>query len=69
MQGNVWKDIANLPIKQLSNNTKSQRHAWMIINAKKKKMDQLENCPQFAHQLFEIVYICHVLGDLIFYGP
>ena len=31
-QRNVWKDIANLQIKRLSNNTKSQRHAWMTIN-------------------------------------
>ena len=52
MQRNAWKDIANLRIKQLSNYTKSQRHAWMIINVKRKKMDQLEKCPQFAHKLF-----------------
>ena len=52
MQRNAWKDIANLRIKRLSNYAKSQRHAWMIINSKKKKMDQLENCPQFAHKLF-----------------
>ena len=32
--------------------SKSQRHARMIINLKKKEMDQLENCPQFAHKLF-----------------
>ena len=52
MQRNAWTDIANLRIKLLSNFTKSQRHAWMIINLKKKNMDQLENCPQFAHKLF-----------------
>ena len=52
MQRNAWKDIANWRTKQLSNHTKSQRHAWMIINIKKKKMSQLENCPQFAHSLF-----------------
>ena len=33
---NVWKDIANLRIKRLNNNTKSQHHAWMTINVKKK---------------------------------
>ena len=38
--------------KQLSNSIQSRRHAWMIINSKKKKWDQLENCPQFAHKLF-----------------
>ena len=36
-------DVENLQIKQLSNCTKSQRHAWMITNLKKKRMDQLEN--------------------------
>ena len=43
-------------------------HACMIINSEKKKLDQLENCPQFAHKLFRNVYIWHVLVDLIFYG-
>ena len=36
-QRNVWKDIANLQIKRLNNYKKSQRHAWMTINLKKKK--------------------------------
>ena len=35
---NVWKDIAKLQIKRLNNYTKSQHHAWMTINLKKKKM-------------------------------
>ena len=39
-QRNVWKDIANLQIKRLNNYTKSQHHAWMTINSKKKKMSQ-----------------------------
>ena len=39
MQRNVWKDIANLRIRLLSNFTKSRRHAWMIINSEKKNMD------------------------------
>ena len=52
MQRNAWRDIANFRIKQLSNFTKSRRHAWMIINSKMKKMDQLESCPQFAHNVF-----------------
>ena len=38
--------------KRLNNCTKSQRHAWMTINLKKKKMDQLENYLLFAHRLF-----------------
>ena len=68
MQRNAWKDISNLRIKQRINNTKSQRHAWMIINVKKNKMDQLENSPQFAHKLFWNVSIWHVLEGLIFHG-
>ena len=54
MQGHAKKcvkDIPNLRIKQLSKCTKSQRHAWMIINLKK-KMDQLENNLLLAHKLF-----------------
>ena len=47
-QRTVWKDIANLRIKRLNNYTKSQRHAWMTINLKKKTTSQQENCPQFA---------------------
>ena len=67
MQRNAWKDVANRRLKQLSNYTESQRHAWMIINSEK-KMDQWENCPQFAHKLFWHVYTWHVPVDLIFYG-
>ena len=36
----VWKNIANLRIKRLNNYTKSQLHAWMTINLRKKKMSQ-----------------------------
>ena len=68
MRRNAWKDIANLRIKQLRNYTKSQRHAWMITNSEMKKMDQLENCPQFAHKLFWNVYIWNVLVGLIFHA-
>ena len=48
----AWQDIANLRIKQLSNFSKSQRHAWMVISSERKKMDQWEDCPQFAHKMF-----------------
>ena len=34
---NVWQDIANLQRKRLNNETKSQHHAWMTINLKKKE--------------------------------
>ena len=49
---NVWKDIAHLQIKRLCNYTKSQRHAWMTINLKKRNMNLLENYLLFAHKLF-----------------
>ena len=48
---NVWKYVANLQIKRLSNFTESQLNAWMTINLKKKKMSQWEDCLQFAHKL------------------
>ena len=66
-QRNVYKDIANLRIKQLDNYTKAQRQAWMTINLKKKKMSQKETCLQFARKLFWNVSIWLVLEDLIFY--
>ena len=56
-------------IKQRNNYTKSQRHALMTINSKKKKKDQLEISQQFAHKLFRNVHTWLVLVDLIFYGP
>ena len=68
MPRNAWKDFRNLRIKQVSNFSKSQHHAWMIINSEKKKIDQWENCPQYAHTLSWNVYIWHVLVDLILYG-
>ena len=52
VQRNAWKDIANLRIKRTSNETKSQRHSWMIIHLKKKKMDQLKNYLLFVCKLF-----------------
>ena len=67
MQRNAWKDIANWRIKQRNNYAKSRRHGWMTTSSKK-KMDQLDNSPQFAHKLFWNIYIWHVLVDLIFYG-
>ena len=49
--------IANLRIKRLGKYLKSRRHAWIIINSKK-KVSQLENCPQFAHEFSQIVMKC-----------
>ena len=54
-QRNVWKDIANLQIKRLSNFPNSQRHPWMTINLKKQKISQgrivysmFTNCSQMS---------------------
>ena len=52
MQRNAWKDIADWQSKQLNCYTKSQHHALMTINSKKKKWDLFENCLKFAHKLF-----------------
>ena len=60
MQRNAWKDFANWRIKRLSIFSKLERHAWMIINLGKKKMDQLENCPQFAQKSFWYVYLARI---------
>ena len=54
MEGHAKKCVeryCELAKKQRSSYTKSQRHARMTINLEK-KLDQLENCPQFAHKLF-----------------
>ena len=40
-QRNVWKEIANLRIKRINNYTKSQHHAWMTINSKKRKNESV----------------------------
>ena len=55
-------------IKRLNTYTKSQHHAWMTFSLRKKKMDQLENCPQFAHKTFLTCQDWHVLGDLNSHG-
>ena len=70
MEGHAKKcveDIANLRIKQLSNFSRSRRHAWKIIKLKKKKMNRLEIFLLFASKLSWNVYIWHVLVDLIFF--
>ena len=69
MQRNVRSDIASWRTKHTSNCTKLQLHALMTINwKKKKKLDQLENYPQFADTLYCNVYIWLELVDLIFDG-
>ena len=66
MRRNAWKEIANWRTKQL--NRKSQYHASVTINLKKKKLDQSEKCQKFAHKLFWNACIWLVLVDLIFCG-
>ena len=68
MPRNAWKDIANWRMKRRNKFSKSRRHAWMTINLKMKKWDQLETCPQFAYKLLSNVYKWLVLIDLIFNG-
>ena len=61
MQRNAWKDVANLRTKQLSNFSKSQRHAWMIINLKKKKNGSVGELSTVCSQ---IVLICVYLARI-----
>ena len=55
MHRNVWSDIAGWRLQQPSNCTKSQLHALMTINSKKKNwgllenfLSMLSNCPQMS---------------------
>ena len=61
MQRNVWNDITNWPTEQLNRNMKSQLHALTTINLGKKKWDALENCQNFAHNLFlDCLYLARI---------
>ena len=51
MQRNAWKDIGNWRMKLRNNFAKSRHRAWMTVNSEKKKLDQLDICPQYAHKL------------------
>ena len=51
MQRNALKDVANLRIKQLRSYTKSQLHAWMTINVKKKKMKSVGELSTVCSQI------------------
>ena len=59
-QRNVWKDIANLQTKRLSNYTKSQLHAWMTINLKKKN----ESVGELSTVCSQIVLKCLYLARI-----
>ena len=55
MEGHAKKSVEShceLANKRRNNKTKSRHHAWMTISLEKNKLDQLMDCPQFAHKLF-----------------
>ena len=60
-QRNVWKDIVNLQIKRLNNYTKSQRHAWMIINFKEEKHGSVgELSPVCSQIVLKSLYLARI---------
>ena len=60
MQRNAWKDIAKWRIKRRNNFSKSRRHAWMTINLKKKKLDQLENGEVCSQIVLKCLYLVRI---------
>ena len=61
MQRNAWKDIANLRMKQLNNKTKSQRHAWMIINFKEEENGSVgELSTVCSHIVVKYLHLAHI---------
>ena len=68
MQRNVWSDVENWRTKLSSNCTKSQLHALMTINSKKKNWNLFENCQTYALKLSWNACIWHALVDQTFYG-
>ena len=65
-QRNVWKCLANLRVKRLTNLSTSQRHAWMTNL--KKKTSQLDDNLQVAHNFIRNVCMWPELGGLILCG-
>ena len=60
-QRNAWKDIANLRIKQLSNSSKSRRHAWMIINLKNKTLGSVGELSTVCSQIvLKCLYLARI---------
>ena len=64
---NALTDFANWRSKRQSRYQSLKALAWMISNLPKKKQDQLEKCPQFAHKLLN-AYTWHEQADLTFHG-
>ena len=58
---NVWSDIASWRTKPPSNSTKSQHHAVMTTNSKKKNWNPWENCQKYALKLSWNDCIWHTL--------
>ena len=61
MQRNVWRDIASWRTKPPSNCTKSERHAWMTINLRKKKLGSVG---EFSNVCSQIVLKCLYLARI-----
>ena len=56
----MWKDLANLQMQQLSNHTKSQSDAWMIINFEEE--EENESVGAFSTVCSQIVLKCLYLA-------
>ena len=57
MLRNASRDTANWQTKRQSSCTRLQVLAWMIINSKRRSLNQLENYPKYAHILFLIMLV------------
>ena len=51
MLKNALRDTASWQTRKWSSYTKSQVSAWMIINTRRKNLNQLENYRKYAHKL------------------
>ena len=51
MLKNALSDTVHWQTRKVSNCTKFQILAWMIINSSRRNLNQLENCQKFAHKL------------------
>ena len=51
-QKNALSVTVNWQTRKLSYYTKFQVLAWMIINSRRKNLNQLENCLKYAHKLY-----------------
>ena len=60
MQRNAWNDMANLRIKQLSNCTKSQRHAWMILNSEEENGSVGELLTVCSQNILKCLYLARI---------